>query len=49
LMIDVSRSISAFAAAFVCVTRRAKDDETKTCREFTLEGQGRGIRWLCPF
>jgi hypothetical protein len=28
---------------------RANDDETKTCREFTLEGQGRSIQWLCPF
>ena len=28
---------------------RDNDDETKTCREFTLEGQGHSIRWLCPF
>jgi hypothetical protein len=28
---------------------RANDDETTTCREFTLEGQGRSIQWLCPF
>jgi hypothetical protein len=28
---------------------RANDDETQTCREFTLEGRGHSIRWLCPF
>ena len=28
---------------------RANDDETKTCREFTLEGRGHSIQWLCPF
>jgi DNA replication protein DnaC len=28
---------------------RANNDETRTCREFTLEGQGLSIRWLCPF
>ena len=28
---------------------RANDDETSTCREFTLEGRGHDIQWLCPF
>ena len=28
---------------------RANIDETTTCREFTLEGQGLSIQWLCPF
>jgi PAS domain-containing protein len=28
---------------------RANDAETKTCREFTLEGRGHSIQWLCPF
>jgi DNA-binding NarL/FixJ family response regulator len=28
---------------------RANDDETQTRREFTLEGRGHNIRWLCPF
>ena len=32
-----------------CASLRANDDETTTCREFTLEGQGRSIQWLCPF
>src|ERR1019366_8037862 len=27
---------------------RANDVETITCREFTLEGRGRNIPWLCP-
>ena len=28
---------------------RANDDETQTRREFTLEGRGHSIRWLCAF
>ena len=28
---------------------RANEAETQTCREFTLEGRGRSIEWLCPF
>jgi hypothetical protein len=28
---------------------RANDGETWTRREFTLEGRGHSIRWLCPF
>ena len=28
---------------------RANDDETSTYREFTLEGRGHDIQWLCPF
>ena len=31
------------------VALRANDDETSTCREFTLEGRGHDIQWLCPF
>jgi hypothetical protein len=28
---------------------RANDVETITCREFTLEGRGRNIPWLCLY
>src|SRR5208283_3103802 len=27
---------------------RANDNETNTCREFTLGGIGQNIQWLCP-
>ena len=30
------------------IALRANDDETKTRREFTLEGLGRNIPWSCP-
>jgi hypothetical protein len=38
------------AAAYIAdmLTLRANDDETSTCREFTLEGRGHDIQWLCP-
>ena len=40
---------AAIARGSRLLALRANDDETQTRREFTLEGRGHNIRWLCPF
>ena len=44
-----THEVGAWIAREYGVALRANDCETQTDREFTLEGRGHSIRWLCAF